>query len=534
MGSTNNLGRKKKNGHGQEMASATDPDFEKSLRAGRGMSLDMGSPYLLPPEIHNSRESLHSLSRTLVHGIHDPYKPATTFPSGSPSDHSSKVVEDNSSDRTTSTGRGFRQDGMNQNLLRNAQRISQSGNLQVSSPDSIGSLHNEIPPRANAIPRKGINPPQETQLAPPTSTYDPHKSIEVNALRQSSNYLAAFIHSRDPSIDKHHQYEQDTKVELDKKHSRIASVDGYKAYNPPKASSPPTLPQIAIEREFGANHNPYNEFNEIVVPPAPDAASRAPRVSPQPIDAYMTSPTPSDGQPFYTPAEALEDSPLAGLGVSEVDFDSKRLSIMRPLPPEDPNDNPEQRANRIRSFYKEYFSENEPARAYAPGAGDYVEDYGQEFLGDGAIFDPSSGQFIVAQAPYAEPVTRRAMTPPPRGPPRFQGPRHHLNSAASSPVNPRSRAFSSASTSRMGPGPRGTAKRPAAPPTPLRTLPTPHLLKEDAFALPIDFAPPTNFRDQQAGRPHSPLSQLRPYSPSVPVASPLTSSYRELSVIPSP
>jgi hypothetical protein len=27
------------------------------------------------------------------------------------------------------------------------------------------------------------------------------------------------------------------------------------------------------------------------------------------------------------------------------------------LPPEDPADNPEQRANRIRSFYKEYFDE---------------------------------------------------------------------------------------------------------------------------------------------------------------------------------
>lgn len=225
-----------------------------------------------------------------------------------------------------------------------------------------------------------------------------------------------------------------------------------------------------------------------------------------------------------------------GLGVTEVDYDaSKRLSILRPLPPDDPSDNPEQRANRIRSFYKEYFSENE-AKTFQAGA-EYYEDYGSEYLGDAAVFDPVSGQFIVAQAPYAEPVMRRAMTPPPRGPPRFRGAAGgHMpsNSNPGSPMGPpRGRAFSSASTSRVGPGARAPPKR-LPPPKALRTLPTPHALKEDAFVLPIDFAPPTTYKDRVAGRPESPFSQSRPFSPAVPIASPLISAFNEMPAMPSP
>ncbi len=48
-------------------------------RRGRGLSMDLGmpNPYLLPPELQHSRESLHSLSRSLNTGD-DKYR-ATTF-----------------------------------------------------------------------------------------------------------------------------------------------------------------------------------------------------------------------------------------------------------------------------------------------------------------------------------------------------------------------------------------------------------------------------------------------------------------------
>ncbi len=205
----------------------------------------------------------------------------------------------------------------------------------------------------------------------------------------------------------------------------------------------------------------------------------------------------------------------------------------RPLPPDDPTDNAEQRAIRIRSFYREYFDDSKPGPMRAQG--DYTEDHNGSYLGGGAYYGPS-GHFA-AQAPFAEPPTRRAMTPPPRAPPRFQGPaRPHASSVSGGRLAPRGpgpRSFSSASD-RVGLPPRGSS-RPALPtPGPLRILPSPHLVKEDSFGIPIDFAPPTSYKDRQAGRPDSPQGGMRPYSPMVPAHLPLASAFDDLSVMPSP
>ena len=499
------------------------------------MSLDLGSPYILPPEMQGSRESLHSLSRTMVHGTHDPYRPATTFaPSETASYRGSRNGEDDSSTRTGSTVRGFRQDGMNQNLLRNAQRMSRSSPPSANSPIlPIGSQAQGSPMINDATSQPSVPKSRQEGLKPFASPADVRESYQGQhaiAIRQSNNYLGGLINDGESSGQQQH-----APTELDASQSDSGSTsprDSVLRQQPLPRLNP--IPSISIEQEFPAANGAARGFNEIVVPPSMDAASRTVRNA-SPLSNSLPSPQVEDVTPFYTPTETPDHLAVNGLGVSDVEFDSRRLSIVRPLPMDDPNDNPEQRANRIRSFYKEYFSENEPARAYAPQAADYYEDYGQEFMGDGAIFDPATGQFIVAQAPYAEPVTRRAMTPPPRAPPRFQGPaRHQYNSSNPGSVGPRGRAFSSASTSKAGPGARGAAKRPLPPPAPLRTLPTPHLLKEDAFALPIDFAPPSNYKDRRAGRPDSPLSQMRPFSPQVPVASPLASSFNELPAMPSP
>ena len=518
-----------------------DGNFAKSLRGGRGgLSMDMGSPYLLPPEIHNSRESLHSLSRTVTHGSHDPYRSMHNHAPGEGSSlRSFHMAEDNASTHTASTRHGHRQDGMNQNLLRNAQRMSQSDMPSVHSPNSQGDsrttsppgqaispppAHAISPPSSYSIPRKQLSVPNdEAKLAPPggPEAKGDIRSSDLNALRKSNNYLGAFIHSREASIDRT---------------SGGTSQPDDPAPKPDYGMGGPlTLPSISIDQDpNGMDPEPY-DVNDLVVPAIEESLESPPDLIPDATPRTETS-------AFYTPAETPTEGGLAGLGVSNSGLNSRPLSIVRPLPPEDPNDNAEQRANRIRSFYKEYFDDNAPARAYKVGSADYYEDYGQEYLSDGAIFDPATGKFIVANAPYAEPVTRRAMTPPPRGPPRFQGggaPRHGPKMSGPLPRGPRSRAFSSASTSHMGPGPgpghqqRGP-RRPRQPPAPLRTLPTPHLITEDAFALPIDFAPPSNFRDQQAGRPQSPFGEFRPYSPSVPAANPLASSYSELSAMPSP
>jgi hypothetical protein len=266
-------------------------------------------------------------------------------------------------------------------------------------------------------------------------------------------------------------------------------------------------------------------------------------------DAFKVTP-PSPGRENtkgqrYSMDVPPEEFAQAGLGAPG--FDPKRLSMgFRPLPPDvvTETDDPEIRANRIRSFYKEYFDDSKPAPQ-----GQYYEDYDENYLGDAAYFDPDTNQFVM---PYAEPVTRRAMTPPPNGA-RFQGfqgpprPRQGSMGAMSTmsggrrrgpqmyppgPYPQGPRAYSSASGRMDQRGPR----RPIPPPAPLNTLPTPSKLRDDSFALmgSIEFAPPQTYRDRAAGRSESPFGERRPYSPAVPSFAPVVSAFEELAPIPSP
>jgi hypothetical protein len=226
--------------------------------------------------------------------------------------------------------------------------------------------------------------------------------------------------------------------------------------------------------------------------------------------------------------ELPEEPPNQDLGY-DTRRDTRRLTLgVRPLPPEDPADNPEQRANRIRSFYKEYFDDSKRETTY-------YEDYGTDFYDGGYVYDPVTGDYYDAAppAPFAEPVGRRAMTPPPRAPPRFQGAARHMatNSAGFNGFSPGPRAFSSAS-GRL-PGPRGPRK-PMPPPAPLQVLPTPHMLKDDSIMTAADFAPGKNFRAQREGRPETPTGGMMPFSPGLRAHTPLASAFDELAVIPSP
>jgi hypothetical protein len=255
----------------------------------------------------------------------------------------------------------------------------------------------------------------------------------------------------------------------------------------------------------------------------------------------------------YEPYEHLDVDD----GLRDLDFDVNRLSVfMRPLPPDDPAENPEERANRIRSFYKEYFDDSKghqgPAQQPYPqqprGRQDYYEDYDGEYLSNGySVYDEQQKGFIVGGAPFAQPITRRAMTPPPRAPPRnfrarsgsnapgprFGGPSRAGSSMSGYMTPPRA----GSSMSSFQPGERGRAQqRQLPPPDPLVSLRTPALLKEDsALYAAYDLAPPPTFRQRQNGmRPDSPLGVERPYSPSVRAHTPLQSAFDELSPMPSP
>jgi hypothetical protein len=315
--------------------------------------------------------------------------------------------------------------------------------------------------------------------------------------------------------------------------------NGYAAFKPnapapinvQTANAPPPLPRIASQQAIVTETNTMSMLSTSsygdgfkVTPPSPPQHERV-----------MSDPNIAAPEPRRRPNESA--APV-GLGVDEFGQNTNRLSMsLRPLPPDDPTDNPEQRANRIRSFYKEYFDDSKPEPAGANIYNDYEEDYGSEYL-DGTVFDPNSGAFIVAQppAPYAQPVTRRAMTPPPRAPPRFRagsnprGPHMSGGSSMASPGFQRPRGMSTMS------GQMAPPRRPLPPPTPLSSLPTPAMLKEDSMVFnPIDFAPPVSIRQLQNGnRPDSPLGSPRPYSPSVRPHTPLISAFEDMPAMPSP
>lgn len=567
---------------------ATDLVTEKGSRRERGMSMDVdiSSPYLLPPGLGGSRESLHSMSRTM-HSQDDRYRPATTYiPGDTTSVYSNRTGRKGADDSSSYTGSASTRrgpgDDMKKDLLGNAQRMSRSVPPLSRSP----APQIQVPQAAQQPPRRpSPASAQSAGLAPKFPLLDTPRDSYMEKhgadLRKSNNYLGAFIHSRDASTDvlsrdfasPKSEYatpnefpstpsstvqqtdpsplpqEPNPSTTLQQTSSRKSPPPIVNTQAPTSRSPPPNTTEVPSTRSSvsrpprkqslrsSTEHGHYENFLD-------DASDYGDsfQVVPPSLRSSQTSQYELNRQSSQAYMPAIHEH---SLGVEEghhPGFDPRRSSMgFRPLPPDDPTDNPEQRANRIRSFYKEYFDDSKPGPMRA--AGDYYEDYDQQYLGDGAIFDPVSGRFVTAQPqyaephnqprgrPYAEPYGRRAMTPPPRAPPGY-GRRHAATMSGSSRMTPRSRAYSSQS-GRFGPSGRGTPQKPMPPPQPLNVLPSPHLLKEDTF-LPMDFAPPTTARERQAGRSESPRGGLRPYSPIVAPHMPLASSFDDLAPMPSP
>jgi hypothetical protein len=636
-------------------------DTEKTLRRGRGMSLDMGNPYLLPPGLQNSRESLHSLSRT-IHGEDDRYGKATNYiPNDETRSYSPsmrRALDDNSS---TLTGSSRNRDDMSKNLLQNAQRMSRTipPTFEISSPSGQNI---QEPAHAYIIPQKDLPQRPNRSLDPSPSPSQRSRNGANDALRNSNMYLSKFIHSRDPSADLLTQTKTPPKSEPtqpEPEPEKPLTFPACSSPSPPQNALPqnprphhlqsteaPTLPSLLLpdiekdkfafqeheftnqrdehpindrepsrerhefqpndrdvsrerselgyndreprtgrnefkhnDREFSRerdsfSHNEHdfsgqrdqyshnaNEFSGHEV----DYAHNEHAPVPPPHDNLYPSVSSRDRSPERRVSGRFSldaQDPSGYYEQSEYGYDdqefqgnpNRRTMGFVPLPPEDPNDTPEERATRIKSFYKEYFDSSKPGPRYnqqynghgqqyhdqqmppRPYNGYYedYETYDQEYQYDGAAYDEANGQFVTGQNHfYEEPITRRAMTPPPRGPPRFRGPPGHMSSG-SGEYMPGPRAYSSASNQYPGgTNRRGPPKKMLPPPKALQTLPTPHLLKDDTF-IPIDFAPPSSIRDRVAGRPDSPLGIKKPYSPMLPSHVPIASSFDELSMMPSP
>lgn len=473
------------------------PDPMRPGRRPRGMSLDteIQSPYLLPVGLQGSRESIHSMSRSMQ-DEHDPYRPVALMRT---SNDAPRPRNDNSSVYSASTGKLSAHE--KSNLLVNAQRMSQSypkrresmspadqstrllHSTNRSQPPSrrpsLGSGDLPVMNITEASPPQGVSLRDLKNLPPPPPPPQPQAPIEQARPPRTSSGSA----SRPP-----------------RKSSASAGVASKNASFIREPQS--TYADVPLAMPVPKVKESYVEDNYDIDPSMIHTGGRYSIDTPNPSQQY--------------PVEQ-----------------QKRVSVMglRPLPPDLPEDNPEIRANRIRSFYKEYFDDSRPN----PAHGHYEEDYDANYM-EGAIYDPETGGFVMAGGrPWAQPTARRAMTPPPRGAPRVSG--------SSGPV-PRQRGYSTMSAGRSqprgrpGPDPAPPMpKKRAPPPMPLHDLPTPHKMGYDGvISSPLDFAPPTTFRQMQNGsRPGSPAGNSpRPYSPSVRAFTPLASAYDDLAVMPSP
>lgn len=523
------MGRISRTAGGESSISNFDVEKGSGVRT-RQMSLDLGgrSPYLLPPELQNSRESLHSLSRT-IHQNEDPYRPVHEATGARAPSMRTKQARNGSSVMTGSTAAPTMNDVGSpdgQGLLSNAASMSRTAPPSASftpppRTHSIPTVNVSNEPRqAPSQPKNATNPSLPGNPRPKNSFYStipmpmPYQDREsyagnqYSAIRESNNYLGSLIIS-DPSASSAGP-SSDSKLATTRKAP------------PPAINTKQIDPKPVQQQQPRPRNSEISDYSEgiEVTPPSPPARE--------------TSNNKANRYSMDVPPEEFAN---AGLGAPG--FDPKRLSMgFRPLPPDAPADateDPETRANRIRSFYKEYFDESKPAPK-----GQYIEDYDANYPGpgDSTYFDPTTNSFVL---PYAEPIARRAMTPPPRTA-RFQGPPPrslHGSMGGSSmrppprmPYNEGPRASSSASQR----APVSAPRKNLPPPEPLTSLPTPSKLKDDSFAFlnTLEFAPELNVRDRVAGRSESPFGERRPYSPALPAFAPILGAYDELAAIPSP
>ncbi|KAK0626065.1 hypothetical protein B0T14DRAFT_424237 [Immersiella caudata] len=564
-------------------------DKSRLQRQQMSMDMNLSSPYLLPPTMHNSRESLNSLART-IGGDADPYKPIAAY--------------------AASDAGSVRSMPMGPNTGSPPYARSNRGSYQrpLNSP-----LSPSFPPRQNSLPKSNLSSPEPVHAKPDAmiseeplplppakdttqamAPYPEESAFSIGTAIQEPPAAAQKV-ARKPALSPGQPSPADSGVDMgyenpfdEKKHLSEEST----------ISSRQTAAGLGLVDQLDTTMQP--SVRSSVESAKGPGATAAPQLGPiaMPTGPIIEEPTSfydyGYGKEVEMPREPQQLQPVEeergrnmqrqshlynqqqGLGVPS--RDSRRLSVgFRPLPPDEimETEDPEYRANRIRSFYKEYFEDINPSNAppvppmpaqhqngYQQGNNQYYEDYSEGYAQDAPYFDPASNSFVM---PYAQPVSRRAMTPPPsgqrfpgpRGPPRQmhgsmgghrmpgprgpprpgssvsnqRGPGSRPGSSMSSAYG-RRRADSAMSGSRYGGGP----KKPLPPPTDLHTLPTPSKLKDDSFALfnSMDFAPPESFQSRARGRSQSPLGERRAYKPAVPAHSPLVTPFEDLPVLPSP
>ena len=581
-------GRKERN----KVPEMSTKDALGMVKKDRGLSMDMmgqtPNPFVLPPGLQHSRESLHSLSRSMNTG--DDKYTRTNF------------IPDDGSIRSPSSLRGHGDDGSSSFTGSSRPRFDHESSrtlVHTSTRSGHTTRKQSVSSSGGPLPEMGIQrkptAPAKDNLMLPTAvdTRDSFVSTTsgVHAFRKSNDYLGAFIRGAStpadgnddkqknesnsnvtevspsppqekitpppPAITKEEDYfSQVSVLSGDQRSAQPVGLPSNPRPPPPenvalpqlnftgladeKPSPPPEISITEPERSYVPGHGhqsqdyPKHESvqyrQDSYYGQQPDSQNQTRENSyysqgqyDQQYDysqydhldqygqhdqhSHHQSQQYDDGEDYYDPAEEYEDYSNYA---DELGYDPRRLTMgMRPLPPDDPSENPEQRANRIRSFYKEYFdspNNAQPQQGYYDGSEDYDDYYD-------AYYQPRGHSSV--------------------------GGRQRGHTFSNGSFVPGPRAYSSASGRVRGPYGRPGPKKPRKampPPKALNILPTPSKLKDDTFLFDhaVDFAPPKNIFYQRSGTPDSLRGGQRPYSPSVKAHIPLASSFDDLSAMPSP
>ncbi|KAM3514556.1 hypothetical protein MY11210_001791 [Beauveria gryllotalpidicola] len=500
---------------GKRMTAMFGAGGEKQQHRPGQLSMDMNlsSPYLLPPDLNQSKESIHSLAKS-YHNQQDPYHTVPLYSGG-----------DGSSIRSFPRGEPYSPISSKHQSF--ASNLPPRTHSKLQSPLAGDPFATPTEPEPAHMPRVDAPPSIPDKNLPVQPIVPEIGTVNRADADDQSIYEMPDVASPPAALTK------DPKTGLPIDNSFRFELAG-------TVEQDPTVGVAQLSNDLG-HHNPHDDGlslnGELPTVLSHDDAHG------HPIDASRAAyDEHNNAYPQIQTTEYYEDTNyevddmqrgrMNGLSVPQTA--AKRLSVgVVPLPPAEvtQSEDPEYRANRIRSFYKEYFEDYADAPPL-PGQEEHHEDYDAGYLGDAAYYDADSNAFVM---PYAQPVTRRAMTPPPggarRGPPGPRRPRGPGSVGGMSlPGGPgRMRAGSHGQFGRAPP------KNKLPPPAALNTLPTPSKLTDDTALLnAMDFAPPELFRDQVAGRSQSPLGERRPYKPGHAAASPLVTAFDELAALPSP
>ncbi|RMX94457.1 hypothetical protein D0868_12280, partial [Hortaea werneckii] len=211
-----------KDGKGKPVPEMTVTDLGEdpmNPRRQRGMSMNMGSPYLLPGGLDTSRASIHSMSRSM-RDEHDPYRPVAMIRSSTDGSGRQKIGDNGSVYSASTNHSGQEKSG----LLRNAQRMSRSMPMRSDPTSPQSSQSSEELPLRPMHSNNGRSMPSSRKTS--LGSESPLPDIQEHQLPQRKQSLPEPSPVPEPPVEE---------------------------MPPPPAAAPAETPAPALERQSAAS-----------------------------------------------------------------------------------------------------------------------------------------------------------------------------------------------------------------------------------------------------------------------------------------